>query len=198
MRQQVSKDLFNYWSELKGARAAPDRADIDPMRIRHLLADTFIIEFDPDRSFPLRLSGTRVNALWLREHKGLSFFDFWREEDRRSLRAALLTVVEGVAPIVVGARAEAPGDIPLELELLLLPLRYFGKTHSRVLGALSPAYQPDWLGHLAAGPLELISMRVIEPPTTGSSVLFRRVAPAHPRLRLVASHGISCDVDNTF
>ncbi len=198
MRQQISKDLFAYWNGLKGARAAPDRADIDPVKIRHILADTFIIEVDADRAFPLRLSGTRVNALWLREHKGLSFVDLWREEDRLGLRAALMTVVEGVTPIVAGARSSGPGDIPLELELLLLPLRHFGKTHSRVLGALSPAYQPDWLGHLAAGPLELVSMRVMEPSICRPSASFRRAERVRHRLRLVASHGLCRDVDNAF
>lgn len=161
MRHQVSKDLFAYWSELKGARAAPDRSDIDPGAIRQILADTFIIEVDGDLIFPVRLSGTRLNALWGREQKGESFVDLWREEDRRSIAAAMLTVIDGVAPIVAGARTRAPGAAPLELELLLLPLRHFGKTHSRVLGALSPAYQPEWLGLRRAGRLELVSLRII-------------------------------------
>jgi hypothetical protein len=161
MRQQVSKDLFAYWSELKGARTAPDRADIDPMAIRQILADTFIIEVDQSGVFPMRLSGTRLNALWLREQKGHSFVDLWRDEDRSGVGAALSTVIDGACPIVAGARALAPGDATLELELLLLPLRHFGKTHSRVLGALSPTHQPEWLGVHRAGPLELVSLRVI-------------------------------------
>jgi hypothetical protein len=201
MRQQISKDLFAYWSELKGLRAAPDRADIDPASIRHILADTFIVEVDAEHAFPLRLSGTRVNALWLQEQKGMSFVDLWREEDRRGVRAALLAVVEGVTPIVAGVRSKAPGDLPLELEMLLLPLRYFGKTHSRLLGALSPAYQPDWLGHLPAGPLELVSMRVIDRAAARGPVPYRKIERAQvarPRLRLVANNGASCDVDSNF
>ncbi len=161
MRQQVSKDLFDYWRRLKGARAAPERADIDPVAIRGTLADTFIVEIDGASEFPMRLSGTRLNALWLREQKGESFLNMWRGADRHSVAAALLTVVDGVTPIVAGARAKPAGRAPLDLELLLLPLRHFGKTHSRVLGSLAPNYQPEWLGQNAAGALELVSLRVM-------------------------------------
>lgn len=162
MRQQVSKDLFAYWSELKGARRAPDRADIDPGAIKHILADTFVLEVDAEARFPLRLSGGRVNAIWMREQKGRSFVDLWRLEDRPSMSAAVTTVVDGVTPVVAGTKTQVEGHAPLELELLLLPLRHFGKTHSRVLGALSPVYHPEWLGQLRSGPLELVSLRVLE------------------------------------
>lgn len=161
MRQHVTKELFAYWSRLKGARAAPDRSDIDPSEIRQVLADTFIIEVDDRRIFPVRLCGARLNALWLREQKGASFLDLWRDEDRREVAAALLTVIDGVTPIIAGARAIAEQTRLLELELLLLPLRHFGKTHSRVLGSLAPSHQPDWLGEKSAGPLELVSLRVM-------------------------------------
>ncbi|MCX7900010.1 MAG: PAS domain-containing protein [Methylocystis sp.] len=167
MRQQVSKELYSYWSRIRGARAAPERADIDPTAIRGALADTFMIEVDIASEFPIRLSGTRLDALWLREQKGVSFLNLWRAEDRRSIAAALLTVIDGVSPVVAGAQARPEGGAPLELELLLLPLRHHGKTHSRVLGSLAPSYQPDWIGRVAAGELELVSLRILEaePPS---------------------------------
>jgi hypothetical protein len=193
MRHQVNKDLFAYWSDLKGARAAPDRSDIDPIAIRHILADTFILEIDPDCAFPLRLCGARLDALWRREQKGESFVDLWRDEDRRNVAAAVLTVIDGVTPIVAGVRTEAPGEPPLELELLLLPLRHFGKTHSRVLGALAPVYQPEWLGQRRAGPLELISLRIIRAQapraTTSNYPRFEAEQMRRQRPRLVVYEG---------
>lgn len=182
MRHQVNKDLFAYWSDLKGARAAPDRSDIDPIAIRHILADTFILEIDAECAFPLRLCGTRLDALWRREQKGESFVDLWRDEDRRNVAAAVLTVIDGVTPIIAGVRTEAPGEPPLELELLLLPLRHFGKTHSRVLGALAPAYQPEWFGQLRAGPLELVSLRIIR------ALPFRATVSNYPRFEAEQLH----------
>lgn len=196
MRQQVSKDLFTYWSRLKGARSAPDRSDIDPSAIRHILADTFIIEVDQANDFPIRLCGVRMNAFWLREQKGRSFIDLWQGDDRRNIAAALLTVIDGVTPIVAGVKTQISGHAPLEMELLLLPLRHFGKTHSRVLGALAPHYQPDWLGHRRAGPLELHSMRVMGREAPAAHLL--RQSAAEPsrvpgqRPRLVVLDGGKC------
>jgi hypothetical protein len=194
MRHAVSKDLYDYWNRLRGARSAPDRSDIDPAAIRHVLADTFIIEIDGQCSFPIRLCGTRMNALWLADQKGRSFLDLWSDRDRRDVAAALLTVIDGVSPVVAGARATAAREEPLDLELLLLPLRHFGKTHSRLLGSFAPAYQVSWLGKLAAQPLELLSMRVIAPkPQRAPGPLFavnpRRDLAFAQRPRLVVHEG---------
>lgn len=193
MRHQITKDLFAYWRRLKGARLAPDRSDIDPSEIRQILADTFIIEVDPAGVYPLRLSGTRLNALWLCDRKGASFIDLWRDEDRPNISAALQTVIDGVAPVVAGARTVVRGSPPLELEALLLPLRHFGKTHSRVLGALAPVYQPEWLGLRRAGPLELVSLRVVDPAalrlTTYKEGRFDGAQTSRQRPRLVVYEG---------
>jgi hypothetical protein len=196
MRQPVSKELIAYWTQIRGARAAPDRSDIDPVAIRHLLADTFIIEVDQHCAFPLRLCGTRLSALWLREQKGEPFIDLWREEDKLGVAAAMLTVIDGVMPVVAGVKAQTPRGAALELELLLLPLRHFGKTHSRILGSLAPVHQPDWLGRDAVGPLELISMRVVEPSLARETEIdpvpapFQASGKERPWLRLVVSN---CD-----
>lgn len=181
MRHQVSKDLFTYWNSLKGSRAAPDRAHIDPAAIRHILADTFIIEVDAFGAYPLRYTGARIDALWQAEQRGESFIDLWQENHRRSVSAALMTVIDGTTPVVAGVRTRAAGDAQLDLELLLLPLHHFGKPQARVLGALSPAYPADWVGQLSAGPLEFLSMRVVSVPT-GPAILGADGARPRPRL----------------
>lgn len=161
MRQSVTKELYGYWNRLRGARAAPDRCEIDPAQIRHALADAFILEIDQN-SFPIRLCGTRLNALWLAEQKGSSFLELWDKADRRDVAAVLRTAIDGVAPVVAGVRAAAAGEREtLDLELLLLPLRHFGKTHARLLGSLAQAHRPAWFGLAPAEPLRLRSVRVI-------------------------------------
>lgn len=161
MRQSVTKELYSYWNDLRGVRAAPDRSEIDPAAIRHLLADTFIIEIDQRRTFPLRLCGTRLNALWLAEQKGKSFLDLWDEGDRREVAAILSTSIDGVVPVVAGVGAETAGRETLDLELLLLPLRHFGKTHSRILGSLALACQPAWFGLASVDELRLRSLHIV-------------------------------------
>ena len=170
MRHSVSKELYAYWDRLRGSRAAPDRNDLDPGAIRHLLADCFIVEIDQACQFPLRLCGTRLNGLWSGEGRGAPFLDMWRNEDRRAVAAALLSVIDGATPIVGGAKARARADDAeaaeasrreLEFELLLLPLSYFGKTRSRLLGSLAPCGEVDWFGRVPADKLEIVSLRMM-------------------------------------
>lgn len=182
MRQQVSRELYSYWNVMRGARAAPERARLDPGAIRPILADTFLIEVDAGEGFPFRVAGARVNALWRTQLKGTSFVDLWREEDRHNAQAALMAVVDGVAPLVGGARVRAPGDMAADLEFVLLPLRHFGRTHSRVLGALSPARPVEWIGQTSAGLLEFLSMRVVDAPEAFG---FKPPVPPRSRPRLV-------------
>jgi hypothetical protein len=166
MRQAVSKGVYAYWNSLRGERAAPERADLDPAAMRHLLADSFLIEIDVECLFPIRWFGTRLAALWREDQQGRSFLDLWRSEDRRAVAAAMLTVIDGVTPVVGGAKAQKRDertalDRDMDFEILLLPLRHHGKTHSRVLGALSASAPPAWFGRAEAGPLLLSSLRVI-------------------------------------
>lgn len=160
MRQQATRQLFAYWNAIRRERAAPDRAEIDPAAIRSILSDTFMIEADGDMSFALRLSGTRLNALWLSEMKGRSFVDLWGE-DAPSVAAVLWTVMDGAVPVVVGAGAAPRDRDPANLEILLLPLRHQGRTHARILGAIACANHPDWLGLIPVERLALRSMRIM-------------------------------------
>jgi hypothetical protein len=158
MRHNVTKELFAYWDSLKGARAAPDRSEIDPAAIRHLLADSFIVEIDAGvYEFPLRVCGARLNSLWLCEQKGRSFLDLWRDHDRTNAAAALMTVSEVSSPIVGSVRGDGT-----EFEILLLPLLYFGKSRLRVMGSLSTNERPVWFGSRPMGPLTLKSLRVMD------------------------------------
>ncbi|HMN73382.1 MAG TPA: PAS domain-containing protein [Rhodoblastus sp.] len=160
MRQQATRELYAYWNALRRQRAAPDRADIDPAAIRSVLSDTFMIETDADSLFPLRLSGARVNALWARDLKGRSFLDLWGE-DSANVAAVLLTVMDGACPVVAGAQSKLAGRAPLDVELLLLPLRHHGRTHARVLGSLVAAHTPEWVGLIPIERLELRSLRIL-------------------------------------
>ncbi|MEA2871824.1 MAG: hypothetical protein QOH67_1800 [Hyphomicrobiales bacterium] len=161
MRQRATRELFGYWDRLRKGRAAPERADIDPAAIRNVLADTFLIEVDSACTFPIRLSGTRLNALWLSEQKGRSFLDLWADEERRGLMALILAVLDGAHPVIAGVSIAPEGRKAMHLELLLLPLRHNGKTHARILGCITPSAREPWFGLVAAEKLVLQSMRVI-------------------------------------
>ncbi len=162
MRQAATQELFSYWDQLRGARLSPERDEIDPAAIRHILADTMILEVDEDKSFPVRISGTRLNALFLAEQKGVSFVSLFSPEEQKAVSAMILSVADAARPIVAGLTAAPEDGDPANLELLLLPLRHHGKTHARILGALAPTAIPSWLGLRRALCLRVVAMRYID------------------------------------
>ncbi len=182
MKQPVTRELYAYWSRLKGARLAPEHNDVDLLAIRHLLANVFTIQIDRPRRFPLRMCGTRINAFWLSDQKGRSFLDLWAAADRGRIASAVTAVTEEVEPLVAGARLCAGDNAALDMELLLLPLRHFGKTHALMLGALSPAQNPAWLGRRRAPALGLRSMRIVHASDLHAPTLRHVDAPGPPNL----------------
>ncbi|CCJ06309.1 PAS domain-containing protein [Methylocystis sp. SC2] len=184
MKLPVTRDLYDYWGRLKGERTAPDRAEIDPLAIRHILPDIFIIEVDPERRLPLRLCGARVNALWQCEQKGRLFPEWWSAQRQEAVAEAIRRVVDAETPLIAQARTASDRNAA-EFELLLLPLRHFGRSCSRVLGSLAPAQRLEWGGIRPVGPLDLVAVRMLEDwLTEGSKEGWRRSAIA----RLAASN----------
>ena len=168
MKHQATRDLFDYWNGLRRGRTAPDRAEIEPTAIRDVLADTFMVEVDSGREFPIRLAGTRFNGLFDAEQKGRPFLHLWRAEERRNIAAVLMTVADGVCPVVAGGVAAPAGQGESgSFEFLFLPLRHHGKTHARILGIVTPPTPrgPAWLGLLPPGPMALRALRIVDDAT---------------------------------
>jgi hypothetical protein len=163
MKLAASRDLFAYWDALRGARSAPERDDVDPSAIRGVLADTFIVEFDPSAGFPLRIVGSRTNALFLRELRGSPLLDMWRAADRAEIAGILVALADEAQPFVIGAAAAPPGFPPVDVEILLLPLRQRGDTHARALGCCALHGAPRWLGLAAVESLTLLTLRALRP-----------------------------------
>lgn len=164
MKQVATQELFTYWNDVRGARREPERVELDPGAIRGILANTFIIEVDQQMTFPMRIAGTRIGALFSRELKGKPFIDLWNAEARKPVLELISTVLDDRTPALAGVCSEPEYRPVLDLELLLLPLRHFGKTHARLIGSLAPCFIPAWLGLVASPPLALHSMRIIRRP----------------------------------
>lgn len=182
MKHPVSRELYSYWDGLRHDRSAPERGDIDPAAIRNVLSDTFILSGEADgrtAPFTVRLSGTRLNALFLREMKGCSLLDLWPETDQLAVGRIFHTVLDDAAPLVAGLRGAPEGHRPIDLEMVLLPLRHHGRTHARILGAIAPVEMPPWLGLVGLEHLALTSLRLIE--SAAAAPTEHRRAPPAPR-----------------
>jgi hypothetical protein len=175
-------ELYAYWNRLRGARSAPERNDVDPGAIRGVLADTFMLDFDEKRGFPFRIAGSRANAIFLRELRGLPFLELWRDGDREELDSILHCVADEAQAFLVGAEARPPGLGAMDIEVLLLPLRHHGLTHSRLLGGFAVHAAPAWMGLMGAGPIALTSLRALD-SSTRPAPLQERAGPAGFSLR---------------
>lgn len=164
MKQAASQELFSYWNQIRGSRMEPERAELNPGSIRGVLANTFILEIDPDLHFPMRIVGTRLGSLFTGDLKGQNFIDLWNDDAKESVHELLATVLDDRSPALAGVLSSPAGFPPLELELLLLPLRHFGKTHSRIIGSMAPCFIPSWLGIVRSPGLQITSMRIIRRP----------------------------------
>jgi hypothetical protein len=163
MKHPSNRELFAYWNERRGERLAPERADIEPAAIRHVLGDTFVIEMCGSESHLFRIAGTRLCALFGRELKAESFLQLWNRTGQTAIRELLAVVMDEKVGIVASATGSTADDIlaPINLELLLLPLAFRSRSEARVMGALTPMAAPYWLGAKAIGPLTLGMFRHI-------------------------------------
>lgn len=163
MKHTTSRMLFAYWDALRGERAAPDRGDVQPGGMRHVLADTFMLGREDESGQAFRLVGTRVRALFGRDLKGESLRGLWSAEGRVEADELVRLVAEDTIGLVIGLLARNENGSELPLEMLLLPLRHRGRTDARVLGSLSPASVPSWAGLVPLRSLETRSLRTIQP-----------------------------------
>ena len=182
MKHLTSRMLHAYWERLRGERAAPERAEIEPGEIRHLLADSLILEIDmAARTATIRLAGTRVCALYGQELKGEPFARLWGSQAADPWRIVEI-VASDTLGVVAGLRATNTAGEEADLELLLLPLRHRGRTQIRALGTLSLDGAPHWIGLRPLVQAETASLRILPSrrPEAGP--------PARPAVRTGAGY----------
>ncbi|MDB5592776.1 MAG: hypothetical protein JWR86_3301 [Enterovirga sp.] len=181
--------LFAYWDGLRGERAAPERADIAPGAMRHVLADTFILANERHAAPAFRLAGTRMSALFGRDLRGQLFGDLWGP-GRREAEGMARLAAEDTIGLVVGLLGRNENGSELPLEMLLLPLRHRSRTEARLLGALSPACVPAWAGLVPLRSLETCSLRIVQPRRDSDSQPSpARPSPARRRTMFVVHSG---------
>ena len=187
MKHASTRALFKYWNKQRGARPAPERADIDPVGLRRELGDVFMLAADFTDHLRFRLAGTRVCALFAREIKGESFAALWDKASRKAVDDLIAVVTNERIGAVAGLTGRTADGSELDLEFLLLPLAHSGHARIRALGVLAPLVPPYWLGEKPLVELELGTLRHI-----GSEIeSYRapRFAPAPATEQVQLRHG---------
>ncbi|MGN6101046.1 MAG: PAS domain-containing protein [Devosia sp.] len=176
MQKTSTKTLFEYWNQLRGTRSAPDRRDIDPARIKSALANTFILELDPNNEFSFRLAGSHLCSAYVRELKGRSFTRLWHPRDRDALGTLIRAVTEDHAVALITFQGTTPINTRAAFETILLPIRHNGTTMTRLLGAMTAIETPYWLGAEPVMEQRITGLRLIWPDEIGSHT---SLSPTH-------------------
>lgn len=156
MKHPANRDFYAYWDEKRAGASAPERSDLEPEQVRHLLGDIFVLSYDAAAGFPFRVAGTRLCALLGVDLKGRSFLSLFRDHDRSEMQDIVGIVAEETLPTVVGMTAQAPDGARIHHELLLLP--FSARSHSPVslTGLLAPLHPIE--APLAYGALSAFSL----------------------------------------
>lgn len=176
MQKTRTKTLYEYWNNLRGARSAPDRRDIDPTRIRTALDNTFILEAEGTDEFTFRLAGSQLCTAYCRDLKGRSFNALWDKRDRDAMDTLTRAVTEDHAAALVTFQGTTATNTKVSFETILLPLRHNGSTQSRILGAMTAIEEPYWLGVQPIMEQSISGLRLIWPDDVSLDDLARDMA----------------------
>ncbi|SFV31054.1 hypothetical protein SAMN05216456_1218 [Devosia crocina] len=176
MQMPSSNTLYTYWNTIRGARSAPDRKDIDPTRIREALANTFILELSEDDKFSFRLAGSHLCTSYCRELKGRSFSGLWHERDQDAMDTLIRAVTEDHAVALVTFQGTTALHTKTTFELILMPLRHNGSSHTRILGGMTAVEEPYWLGVQPIVEQRIVGLRLIWPDDMPQESSVREVA----------------------
>lgn len=181
MKHSSSRQLFDYWNTQRGTRPAPERIDIDPAAIRHALSDVFMLAADFVDELRFRLAGTRVCALFGRELKGEAFGSLWNTASHDQLQKLTAVVSAENGGFVAGVAGRTEDGLPVDLELLLLPIARLGHARIRAIGVLAATEMPFWLGSKPIHELTLGTVRHVGNADQPAGHFF--TAPGQGRLR---------------
>ena len=159
MKHSASREFFAYWDDKRAGAAAPERGDLEPEAVRHLLGDIFVLSYDRAAGFPFRVAGTRLCALLGGDAKGTGFADLFKAESRREFEDVVGIVAEETLATVGGITAEGADGSTVHLELLLLPFSTRSHAPLSLTGLIVPIGRDDTHAHAPLRNFTLTSWR---------------------------------------
>lgn len=201
MRHPATQALFAYWNDVRGARRAPRRLEIQPARIGALLLDTFILERAGQSVFLFRLAGTRVAARFGLDLKARDFLSCWGEGDRALVEHHLQAIADlgriglltGEAELRGGGPDHARSPDSRTFELLMLPLVHTGQAIDRLLCQMVSLGDGDPVAPGTVARLRLLAAEAVWPDgqREDPDALSQRQLPLSPHVRTarIVRHG---------
>jgi len=194
MQLTITKALHAYWSDIKGDRAMPTRADLKPGPISTLLPDLFLLDWSASQDLArFRLAGTRVCAMVGRELAGQNFLSLYGEDQQDDLAEQVSEMFRTGRPLYLDLAGDRDHEVPLRFELLLLPLTGDDGRVTRAVGSLAPENSSAWQmlqpvrtfvvrqSTLLGAHQEEPALEIPPAPTPGFRSMLRRLVPASLR-----------------
>ncbi len=164
MQHTSTKQLYEYWNQVRNGRFAPNRFEIEPAKLADILPDVFILECPDNSTYRFRLAGTRICSLLGHELRQQNLLDYWTGDDREGVQSLLHTVAtDGAGAIVECAGKNATANEQVVFEMIVLPLVHTENAVNRMVGSIAPLNQPYWAGTLEIRHLMLTTFDVIWP-----------------------------------
>ncbi len=136
MKHSGTRQLFEYWSDLRGGRAAPYKSEVTARGIgRTLASNTFILENLADGAKRFRLAGSGLHDIFGLELRGMSAQAIMQQESRTRMQSLMNDCLAAPAVCLFTCKAEAQGGATLSLEIILAPLRSDFDQMNRILGS---------------------------------------------------------------
>jgi hypothetical protein len=192
--QPSLQTLYSYWNELRAGRLAPQRLEIEPSRIAGILSETFMLERIDAGTYQYRLAGTRLCEVFGSELRGKNFLDGWSDQDRLVLERHLTTISEQGAAALLTIEGVVDTRHRVDLNANLLPLIHAGKI-TRIIGAMSAASAPHWLGSEPLRSRQLKHHQLVWPDGRPHAIAARlgRQAPFQPGLTGAGVRAVKSD-----
>jgi hypothetical protein len=187
VRLTTTRLLFAHWDRLRGERAAPARADIEPADLRGILADVFMLDANPWQEGRIRLAGTRICALFGHELKGQRLPNLWQARERSEVSRLIGAVTGGLHGFIASVSGQTSQGRELDAELLILPVRPSVGAQCGAIGSFAATTLPIWLGTDRISSLTTKTIRMIE-RSARPEIAFGRLAPVPLRRPMSREH----------
>ena len=163
MRHPGTRQLFEYWSDLRGGRTAPYKSEVTARGIgRTLASNTFILENLPDGDRRFRLAGSTLHDIFGHELRGMSANAIVEADERARLKSLLDDCLGAPTVCVLNCQAISPDGGALPIEIFFAPLRSDFDQMNRVLGAVHLLNASDQMAQPLPRKCRIISARTFD------------------------------------
>lgn len=163
MKHKSSNELFEYWNNVRDGRFAPNRFEIEPVKLADILPDVFILECPDISTYRFRLAGTRICTSLGHEMRGNNLLDYWTGDDKEAVHNLLHNVASDGAGVSIEFECTNGDRERAVFEMLVLPLVHTNERVNRMLGSIAATTHPYWMGTVELHQLKLMSFNLIWP-----------------------------------